>query len=189
MIADLPEENTTLWSIKLPKGVKMADLASQPLEIDGEVTIGKKTYILQTMEGGHNVFVFGQKTDADHMGATQQTVSEQLQLIEKVNLPPVDLKEVCVPKPIVGKVDGLHQRWFPTGYGPEDYGVDSVMPSATNKGKNSASKSTSTKKRSQEDVTTEEPSAKKQKKEKKEKKDKKEKKEKKEKKDKKKSKE
>jgi DNA-directed RNA polymerase I subunit RPA34 len=178
MIADLPEENTTLWSIKLPKGVEMADLASQPLEIDGEVTLGKKTYILQTMEGGHNVFVFGKKTDADYLGATQQTVSEQLQLVEKVSLPPVDLEQVCVPKPIVGKVDGLHQRWFPTGYGPEDYGLDSAMPvSSASQTKKTASKSTSTKKRSQEDVTTEEPSAKKQKKEKKDKKDKKDKKE------------
>lgn len=168
MIANLPEETATLWSIKLPKGVQMADLASQPLEIDAEVQIGDKTYILQTMEGGHNVFVFG-KSSGEHLGATEQTISEQLQLVEKVELPSVDLNKVCVPKPVVGRVDGLHQRWFPTGYGPEDYGLEGAKSKTVKK----ASKST--KKRAQEDVA-EEPSAKKQKKDKKEKKDKKDKK-------------
>lgn len=177
MIGSLPSANATLWSIKLPQGMKLSDLASQSLKIGGEIKIGSKTFALERMEGGHNVLVFGDNKDME-LQPSQTTVSEQLQLVEKVPLPKIEVDKVNVPKPIVAKVDGLHQRWHAPGYVAEDYGLEGSGAPAPKKTKEVKKG----KKRSQDDAEAEEPSQKKQKKDKKEKKDKKDKKDKKEKK-------
>lgn len=47
-------------------------------------------------------------------------ISKVFKIVEQASIPEIEASKVIIPKPAVEKKEGLHMRYFPTGYGREE---------------------------------------------------------------------
>lgn len=66
-------------------------------------------------------------------------ISKVFKIVEQASIPEIEASKVIIPKPLVEEKEGLHMRYFPTGYGREETVVEKA--DASNKKAKEASKS------------------------------------------------
>lgn len=127
-----------VYLVQLPENF---DTKKAEFKSNTEVTCQGNSYFVSTSSALADCGILN--TDKDgRLTPSDVKLDGLLSFTKKVNVPKVDYEKVTHAKPLVPQKKDLRMRHFPTGYGPESYGVDTTEQKKTVDGDQESGKDT-----------------------------------------------